>query len=437
VRYKVGTVNRANASACGDGHETKRVTRGRKTALGAAMFVLTVGVVGWRICHRLDDTTPPFAQDEALTDFRDAVYYPVVAFLDGENPYDREHVVARYPIHGTIGLYAPSTLLLHLPFGLLPYRVAELAFVMLSFALVVVLAYVASRIDGRSSRIDGRTPPDVGLVLGLAAVMLITRPGHWNAVVGQVSLEAALATIAALWFATRRPGLAGVGFAVASFKPTYGLPLVVLLAARRAWRALAIGLGGAALLSAVPLAVLFARIGMAGFVHTLHESYVNRIASPAMRADQSTFRVDVVALVARTLGHAPRLVPTLLLTGLVLALAVAALRRLPDDDPMARRTALAIASLAIVLCTYHQQYDLVILAPLVASVWPLRPARPIHAPAALAGVPFVNYLASGGMQRLAGTSDADVLWLSSLNIVALLGAFGLLVAGACRQPRTS
>jgi hypothetical protein len=155
-----------------------------------------------------------------------------------------------------------------------------------------------------------------------------------------------------------------------------------------------------------------------------------------MSAEHSTFRVDVVALVARTLGRAPALVPTLALTALVLAVAAVALRRLPDDAP-ARRLGLAIASLAIVLCTYHQQYDLVLLAPLLVSAWPPTPLRRAQLPAALAGVPFLNYLASGGMQRATGTSDADVLWLSSVNIVALLAAFALLVGQALRRPRSS
>ena len=169
------------------------MSRGGKTALGAAVFALAAATVGWRIWAHLDVLTPPYSRQDALVDFRDAVYYPVVEFLAGENPYDRGSVLSRYPVNGTIGLYSPLTLLLHLPFGLLPYRAAELFFVALSFVLVTVLAAAAVRLAGRDA--------DPAVVLGVAAFLVISRPGHWNLFLGQVSLETALATWAALWLA--------------------------------------------------------------------------------------------------------------------------------------------------------------------------------------------------------------------------------------------
>ena len=389
------------------------------------MFVLAAAIVGGRIWHRLDQTTPPFAIESALVDFRDAVYYPVVATLDGENPYDAARVHARYPVNGTIGLYSPLTLLLHLPWGLLPYRAAELGFVLWSLGLVLVLAAAAWRIAGR--------PVAVGVVATFAAVLVITRPGHWNLFLGQVALETALATLAALWWARTRPVAAGLGFAVTTFKVTYALPLLVLLAARRDWRALAVGIAAAVVLTLPALGIVVPRAGAGGFVATLVANYHDRVGTPRMSAAVSTFRVDVVALAGRCLGEAPSLLATLALTAGVLVVAALALRRLAArDDDEARRQSLALAALALVLCTYHQQYDLVVLAPLLAMACPLLPLRRAQLPAGLVAIPFVNYLATGGAERATGASDGTILVLSSLNVLALLAAFALLLRDAWR-----
>ena len=62
-----------------DGRTRGRVGPGGRTAVGALAFLLAISVVGWRIYHRLDVTTPPWSEEAALIDYRDAVYYPVVA----------------------------------------------------------------------------------------------------------------------------------------------------------------------------------------------------------------------------------------------------------------------------------------------------------------------------------------------------------------------
>ena len=56
----------------------------------------------------------------AMLDFHSGVYYPVRALLTGENPYDRARFLSLYPVSDGFPPYPPFTLLLHLPFGLLP-----------------------------------------------------------------------------------------------------------------------------------------------------------------------------------------------------------------------------------------------------------------------------------------------------------------------------
>jgi len=62
-----------------------------------------------------------------LRDFRDAVYYPVRALLDGNDPYQPSAYRARYPVGSKFPLYAPLALAFNLPFGLLSERAAGIA----------------------------------------------------------------------------------------------------------------------------------------------------------------------------------------------------------------------------------------------------------------------------------------------------------------------
>ena len=55
----------------------------------------------------------------AMNDFYSSVYYPVVAFLNGENPHDRLRLKALYPAVEEYPPYLPLNLILYLPFGLL------------------------------------------------------------------------------------------------------------------------------------------------------------------------------------------------------------------------------------------------------------------------------------------------------------------------------
>ena len=74
------------------------------TVLAVAAFA---GAAAW-----LADSTwqhiEPTRQDRGFqTDFRDAVYYPVVALTDGVNPYDPARYYLSYPVGQEFPLYSP------------------------------------------------------------------------------------------------------------------------------------------------------------------------------------------------------------------------------------------------------------------------------------------------------------------------------------------
>src|SRR5437660_1423304 len=96
-----------------------------RTAMAAAAFAVAIALAAYRAASLLNIPGQPKDDTRwALGDFRDAIYYPVVAFLHGDNPYDRPYA-EKYPVYGVQAPYSPFALIVHAPLGLLPYEVAE------------------------------------------------------------------------------------------------------------------------------------------------------------------------------------------------------------------------------------------------------------------------------------------------------------------------
>ena len=83
-------------------------------------------------------------------------------------------------------LYAPLTLLLHLPFGMLSHAHAQEADLALNLLLVPLLALISLRVAGRV--------PTLPLTLGLATILLLSRPGQMAIYLGQSSVYLVIAT---------------------------------------------------------------------------------------------------------------------------------------------------------------------------------------------------------------------------------------------------
>ena len=182
-----------------------------------------------------------------LMDFRTNLYYPALALLEGHDPYDVAALVQRYPIVPPIPPYAPLVLLAHAPFALLPVAVAQLLYVALTMGLTLALAAFALRAV--------RPASSAAAVVGLAALLLVSRPGSMNMLLGQPTLIVVLATSVALLHTRTHPVWAAIGVAMATCKPQFGVPLALLLAFGGAAR---VAVGGVLVSGVITLLTLLA-----------------------------------------------------------------------------------------------------------------------------------------------------------------------------------
>jgi len=412
-------------------HPEVRPTADRTRAvLAAAAFLVLACALSYRaVALRAVDGSASWV----LGDFRNAVYYPVVAWLDGHNPYDVAHQLAAYPATTKFPLYSPLTLLIHLPFGLLPVHAAEVLYYAVALVLVPVLALVVLEACGVA-----RTP---ARVFGLAALILASRPGHQNLLLGQVTLQVTIGSYLALRYAHDRPSVAGLGLAVSTLKPTFGAPLAFLMLCRGAWRATTIGMAlGGLLASAVALSLVHAAGSVASLVDSVRGSWDVSMVSSSAHPALSVSRIDAVALVARLLGRSPGTAATLGIAVGLLGVGGLGIRRLARQGNAEGDLGIALICLSVLTCTYHQSYDLLLLTLPLTMLAVGTPSLDVSPPmrwtlCTLLGLPAANYLATEGVVARLGLTGGWWNAVTSVNGAAMLAAFALCTRAALRANR--
>jgi len=390
--------------------------------LASLGFACVVGLVTYRAATRFVIPDHPDAVHWVMQDFRDATYFPVRSFLDGNNPYDAAAQASAYPVGQTFPPYSPLTLLLHAPLGLLPLGAAALGYFALN--LVLTLGFAALVL-----RLTGSTSPAATLVL--AALLLLSRPGQWNLMLGQPTLLIVIGVYLALFWAHQRPWLAGLGLALSSLKPTFAVPLALLMLARGEVRAVWVGSVAAGIAAAAgAVGPVLAAGGLVPFVGGLPANYAAVANDPSAHALLSIYRVDVIALAARLLGRGPRLAEELALSLTILAVGAFAMRSSRGASEPAYTLSSMVACLTLAAGTYHLAYDLLLLTlPAVAlwrggkvAPWATRPWRRQLFLALFAVLGF-NYAATqAGTNHLVPNGR---LWtvVTSLNSTAVLALF--------------
>jgi hypothetical protein len=259
-----------------------------------------------------------------------------------------------------------------------------------------------------------------------------------------VTAQVAIGTYVALRWARTRPLLAGLGLALATLKPTYGVPLAVLmLLGLREVRAVIAGVVASAALSLVALVPLaHAAGGVVPFVQSVRGSAAAFSGEDTSNAWSSFARIDVIAVLARGLGHVPAAWMELVLEVAVMAAALVALNRLRGDHSAPTRQLLVgLVCLTVLIGSYHQAYDALLLAQPAVALAAARWGRGVVAPAplrwtilALLAVPGVNYLATGTLTSELAVGAPMWMAVTLMNPAALLAAWALHLRVACRAP---
>jgi hypothetical protein len=364
-----------------------------------------------------------------------------------------------YPAGNPFPLYGPLVLVVSLPVAMLPLPIAQAVYWLLNVVLLLAFAAVALRICS--------IPLSPGAVAGLAAVLLLSRPGHANLYFGQITLPMILVTIGSWHFAGQRPLLSGLLLTLALIKPTFGVPLSVLLIVQGKWRAAFTGLAITAVVSASIVALLLFRSADAGGPHVFDLLKTNQTAledDPNVHPKRSGSRIDLPMVVERALGDRVSLVARWVLPLLVLGISGCVLRKLDSraggsevGEPSALSFSLLCVTIAI--CIYHGVYDGLLAAVPAVAAWQgvlregflRRSASPVgiwNLPLAIClSIPAVNYFSSKQFwatlsQVLPGPSDVGAspsgpLWAAAciLNGVCLSIVWCLLLVAILRRPR--
>lgn len=403
--------------------------------LAFLFFVLACSLVSIR-AYRLQSVPgqivdASFDKNSAFRDFHNAVYYPVRAFITGENPYSPSYL-EYHPDGLGYPMFYPSNLVLHAPFGFLQVEVSQWVFLGVNFLLMLLVVWLAIGFTG--------CKPWPALVFVLSGFFILTRPGVLNYYGAQVTLMHVLGCLLALQYGRSKPALAALGLLLASCKPTFTIPLAILMLCRGNWKSVSMG----TILSVVVGVGAVAWIasnndGLDQFAEQFKSTYLDVESQPEIpKVINSGTRVDTYSILPRWDLIAPDSKWELgLLAAIVTFAGLCVLLEKSDrqlDGSMGRFGVLAC--LAVLISVYHQPYDaLLLMIPLIALVFQLRASNPVFGKVMtcvlilLIGFPMLNFIGTRMVLNRLDVAAGSIEWriIVTANAIALLAA--LLLVG--------
>jgi len=371
---------------------------GVRFLLGILTTLFLIAVTGAIAVRAVRNYQPPGKfQDEkqGYCDFHNGIYFPSLAFSEGFSPYGLDYVM-NYPVERQIPAFAPAVLILHWPLTWFDLRSAEILY----YGLMILMLVVLARISLRAARWSRAW----WLVAGVAGLLAASRAGYGTLFSGYFTFELAIGALLAV-FAGDRTLVGGIGFALASIKPTTGIPLAIMMLARGQWRAVATGSAIIVVSSLMAVGWLMMCEGSAGFVEQFLAAQHEHRSDPNELPVNTWTRIDILAVIAKWIDwrpgdllHVVTMLPLIAFPFLAVWLANS------RSGPGNRETdqaglSSAVILLAVLSTLYHHHYDLVILMPVVLAAaggtcgW-IRYPRVRWVIGLLCLIPMLNYATS-------------------------------------------
>lgn len=412
---------------------------------------ILVGAAGYRTVKQYQ---PPGPFDESrlgFCDFHNGTYYPTLAWIRGENPYSQSYADA-YPVMRQIPLFSPLLFLTHAPLAILPLHIAEATY----FALMMVCIFGCAWILCRALR-NSVVPAELlantrfrwWIIGWLTLIIVGSRASQTTLLSGYFSLELALITLLIFYCSSKSSWVASLALAYSSIKPTFAIPLGIILLAMGRFNVVVRGTTIAVL--AVVIGVFWMAIHVDNQGTDADANAANRTAGKMMsivdvmlnsqevHRDQnwskpavSWTRIDFLALVAKWTRSEPDDL-THLGVMMIMLLPVCYLLwqvRCTADSQHLIGFATGLAILSVSVSLYKNAYDTIpLLAPALGSVlacsdvWKSVRTYTRRMLGILLVIPLLNYGSTRMFLSRMPESPFLVDVLTSINAVALTAAW--------------
>lgn len=372
-----------------------------------------IAVTGYRTYRSYAQPSRTFDwESRGLSDFHNGTYFPTKAFRNQINPYSNQ-AVEEYTMSRPAPPFSPTVFILHLPFSYFDLYVADVLFFAYNVFLLFALAYCSIRMATDEVKI--------GVLLFVFNLLLVSRPGHITLFTGYFTLELALGSVLALHFGKSRPVLAGLGMLLALGKPTYIVPLIILMLCRRNVKAVLIGclfcfIGGAA-----GLGWLAMDSSMGEVIQGVKEGQQALHDDPTELPLNTWTRVDYLGMLAKFLDWVPDDKSYLL--GMLGFLSIPGFALFIGSKYEKNQGATSLSAyivlIAMAVSIYHQVYDCLLIAVPWVGLLLFREKAKIPlgrfegiAISVIAAVPLFNYVSTISIRNLLKLEQHSLLWQS-------------------------
>ena len=404
------------------------------TVAGLVVVLLGISFAGYRAVRKYSPPVRDFDFDRSgMSDFHSMRTY-ASAFGDGVNPYAAE-VVETYIVSRSAPPFSPLEFFLHWPFAKMPLPTADIAFFASQVVMLGLLAWL--------TLLAARIRFDATLWLWVLGAILFSRAGHITLFTGYFTAQLVVGAIIALHWSKTRPTLAALGFLLASGKPTWVIPLTIVMLCRRDFKAVIIGLLLTAIVAGAGLGWLASFSSFGDVVEGIVAGQQAFDDDPTEFPINTWTRIDILGMIAKAADWIPG-------NGIYLA-AMAVLLVVPgwavyrasnrESDPGAAGLSAIIAALALLVTLYHHSYDCLLIVPAwLALALNGRQICPSFSPAvrwavvSLLTVPAINYVATQSFRNKMGLDQYSFEWqsITMINGICLTAALLIAIVAAFR-----
>jgi len=402
--------------------------KGPFTVLALLIVLLGIGFAFGRVYK---DYSPQriegFNWDKrGLSDFHNCYMYSKT-FRYGLSPYEvqeREDLKASRPS----APFSPVIFYLLLPLTFLSMTCADIVFCVVNVALLGLLGYWVFRFSNESLSLHWW--------LAVFGFILFSRSGHITLYTGYFTAIIVVGTIMAFHYAHSKPWLSGIGILLASAKPTFIIPLLILLAYRKNYKAAIWGTLLSGSVAFAGLAWMAADSSIPEVINSVFEGQKAFDDDPTEYPINTWTRVDLVGMFAKAINWIPdnqvylgAMFVLLIPPGLII-------RRAVDHERNRGAMGLTalISMLGLLVMLYHHSYDCLLVVPGVLSLALFGHKTMVEVPkwarlvvTALLLVPPVNYLSTMSFRDKMGLEQYSFNWQSITMINGFCLTISLLI----------